>query len=231
MFKRSKRRDAQSQEGGKLNSKSIVRIAISLMVAIIAFVGLTTFESYVLSDKDTKTVIVASKNIPSGTFIDDGNRDTFFAEKVVNATLVTDTTFKKIEDIEGKILTDVSAGEIMTQNRLFNTAYVNQEFSDPVMVSFAILAAEDGLNGHIRKGDLVDLIYTNKNDLGENASAKFLENVYIINAYDASYTLIEDEDLSTQAMYFDIYLEHEEAEYFNTIANNSNISIVKLTNN
>lgn len=231
MFKKSKRRENQPQEGGKLNSKSMVRIAISLLVAIVAFVGLTMFESYVLSDKDTKTVIVASKDIPTGTFIDEDNRNTFFEEKVVNAALVTSTTFTKVEDVEGKILTDVSKGEIITQNRLFNTAYVNQEFSDPVMVSFAILTAEDGLNGHIRKGDLVDLVYTSKNDLGEASATLFLENVYIINAYDASYVKIEDEDLSTQAMYFDIYIEHDNAEFFNAIAGSSNISIVKLTNN
>ena len=230
MFKKSKRRSTQNSSTSKLQNKSLVRIIFSLFIAIIAWVAATSFESYLLSDKNVETVVVAKKDIPKDTYIDDKNRETFFEYAVVNADFVSEVTIKDMKEINGKMTVSIKKNGILTTDFLINTAEANENFLKPVEVSFAIANANNGINGYIRKGDIVSLIVTSTDrQTGEKMSSLYKSDVYIIDALDSSYKIIDASDTTSQAVYFKIYIESEEAAEFNTILANDEISIVKQT--
>ena len=84
----SKRRSDQEQRNkSKFDSKSITRIVISLFVAIVAGIGITSEESYLLSDKNVTSVVIAAADIKEGTLIDDTNVNEYFKMKDVNIFL------------------------------------------------------------------------------------------------------------------------------------------------
>lgn len=185
------------------------------------------FEAHLLSDKNVTEIVVAKKDIESGTYIDEDNRDDFFETAVVNSDLVTRTTVTNIDDIKGKSLCKLSAGEIASKNQFFNTSFVNSNIKSPVSVSFSIEKADSGLNGYLRRGDLVDIIATKKDENGSAQSIVYLENTYIINVYDESFAKISEDDTTSKAVYFEIYIEKEKEAEFSQMLNDYSISMVR----
>ena len=191
MFKKSKRRSAQEP---KTSNKSLTRVVISLLAGALVWFGLVEMERYLLTDKAIATVIVASTDIPSGTLIDENNVAEYFNTKEVNANLVTATTVKETTELYGKALTDISSGEIITTNRIFNTAWVNENYTDPVKVSFTVSSADSAVNGILRSGDLVDIMTLSTDETGKVTTKVLLSNVYLLNVYNSSFTEIASTD-------------------------------------
>lgn len=226
MFKKNKRKSVQ-EKANKLETKSLTRIVISMFIAVIAWAGMIAFEAHLLSDKNVTDVIIAKKNIEAGTYIDENNQSEFFETIAVNSDLVTETTITDASTIEGKVLCSLSAGEIVSTNQFFNTAFVNTSIKDPVSVSFAIEKADSGLNGYLRRGDLVDIIITKKAEDGTTESNVYMENTYIINAYDEAFVKISEDDTTSKAVYFEIYIEKEKEAEFSQILTDYTVSLVR----
>lgn len=229
MFNKGSKRKANQEKKNKYASKSLTRIIVSLFIAVVAWIGATSFEAYLLSDKNTAQVVMAKKDVTAGTFIDDENRNTYFTEKTVNSNLVTDTTITDLSQINGKTAIDITSGEIITTNRLYSTESMTETFKDPVEITFTVSAADRAICGGIRRGDIVDIIGIS-NDENDTTTSKIIkENVYVLDAYNSSGTKIESNDMSSQAVSFKIQVERKDAAVYNMAFSSSELTVVKVT--
>lgn len=227
--KESKRRGDQEKKKSKYESKSITRIVISLFVAIAAFIGATYYESYLLSDKNVSMVVVAAEDVAKGTLVDAFNASKYFTLKEVNSSLVTDATLTDINQIDGKAITDISAGEIITEQRFYDTGYVIDQFNDPVEMTFAVSDANRSVSGSIREGDLIDVLEI-VTENGTKRSQVLLKNAYVLCAYDSSGYVIDRGDRSSAATIFKVYIERADQEYYNLAFSSSQLSVSKVVN-
>lgn len=221
-FKKGKTR---SRTEKKPMNKSLTKALVAILVAIIGWTGLTFVESYILTDKNVTSVVIASADIPQGTIITKDNAENYFKKENVNSDLVTKSTVTDIKSIEGKFLTNVAAGEIVTSDRYYETKDT-RDLKNPVSLTFAAGSAENSVNGTIRGGDNVD-IYTSvtTNDVVTYQLAR--ENVYIENAYDSSYAKIDSADQATVASTFLVKLDEDDAANFKNAISQGDLLMVK----
>lgn len=230
MFNKGNKRKANQEKKNKYASKSLTRVIVSLFVAILAWIGATTFEAYLLSDKNVAEVIVAEKNIPSGTLIDESNRNKYFSIKTVNSNLVTKETLTKLENVSGKTATNISSGEIITSHRFYDTEIVNYNLKDPVEITFTVNSADKAVCGRIRKGDLIDIIGIIEDDKQGPVSKEIKKNVYVLEAYDSAGVVIDSADTESQAISFKIYIERSEVPNCNMMFGTAEITVAKVIN-
>jgi len=226
-FNKGSKRHAAQENKNKYASKTLIRVIVSLFIAIIAYVGTVSFEAYLLSDKNVTTVVVATKDIPADVLIDDENRNEYFSTQTINSNLVTSTTLKELKAASGKTATAITKGEIITTNRFYNTNSANDSIKNPVEFSFTVSAADKAANGSIRRGDIVDIIGIIES-AGIVTSRSIKEDVYIVEAYNNSGKAISDTDVDTQAVSFKIYIERRDTEYYNQLFNSAEITLVKV---
>lgn len=221
-FKKGKTR---SRTEKKPMNKSLTKALVAILVAIIGWTGLTFVESYILTDKNVTSVVIASADIPQGTIITEDNAENYFKKENVNSDLVTKTTVTDIKNIEGKFLTNVSAGEIITSDRYYKTGDT-RDLKNPVNLTFASGSAENSVNGSIRGGDIVDIyVSTTVNEITTYQLAR--ENVYIENAYDSSYAKIDSADQAAVASSFLVKLEEDDAANFKNAISKGDLLMVK----
>lgn len=221
-FKKGKTR---SRTEKKPMNKSLTKALVAILVAIIGWTGLTFVESYILTDKNVTSVVIASVDIPQGTVITKDNAENYFKKENVNSDLVTKATVTDIKNIEGKFLTNVAAGEIVTSDRYYETGDT-RELKNPVSLTFAAGSAENSVNGTIRGGDIVD-IYVSVSDNNSTTYQLARENVYIENAYDSSYARIDSADQTTVASTFLVKLEEDDAANFKNAISQGDLLMVK----
>jgi len=228
MFNKGNKRRANQEKKNKYASKSLTRVIVSLFIAILAWVGATSFEAYLLSDKNTATVVMATKDLPADLLIDETNRNSYFVTKTVNANLVTDATISDISETSGKTLGAISTGEIITSNRFYSTDYAN-DLEDPVEITFTVSSADRAICGGIRRGDIVDIIGISETANRVLQSKPIKEDVYIVEAYTSSGKTIKDSDLDSQAVSFKIRVERKEAAAYNMAFESAQITVVKVS--
>ena len=221
-FKKGKTR---SRTEKKPMNKSLTKALVAILVAIIGWTGLTFVESYILTDKNVTSVVIASADISQGTIITENNVDEYFKTEKVNSDLVTKKTITNVKDIKGKFLTDMAAGEIVTSDRYYETGDT-RELKNPVNLTFAAGSAENSVNGTIRGGDIVD-IYVSVRDNDTTTYQLARENVYIENAYDSSYVKIDSADQTTVASSFLVKLEENDAANFKNAISQGDLLMVK----
>ena len=202
MFKKGKTRSRREHKKGS----SLTKCIIAIVIAGVAWMGLTMAESYILMDKNVTIVCIAKSDIPKGTIITSENVDSFFSEKSVNSELVSKTTVTDKTEIVGKILVNISEGEIVSSNEFVDTAYAEESFANPKIYSFSVTSATSAVNGLIREGDLVDIYATVTDEGGDTFNKLIKGNVYIRGAYDSSLAAINSSDTTTLATSFIIYL-------------------------
>lgn len=221
-FKKGK---THSRTEKKPMNKSLTKALVAILAAIIGWTGLTFVESYILADKNVTSVVIASADIPQGTIITEDNAGNYFKKENVNSDLVTKTTVTDIKSIEGKFLTNMSAGEIVTSDRYYKTNDT-RKLKNPVNLTFASGSAENSVNGSIRGGDIVDIyVSTTVDQTTTYQLAK--ENVYIENAYDSSYVKIDSSDQAAVASSFLVKLEEDDAASFKNAICNGDLLMVK----
>lgn len=225
MFKKGNTRPRTEEQ--KPVKKSLTKALLAIVVAIVAWVGLTFVESYVLMDKNVSTVIVASVDIPEGTVLNSDNINEYVTKKEVNSNLVTSTTIVDTDQIKGKTLVNISAGEIMTSSRYEDLSYVEDDLKDPTEVSFSVSTANNANNGYIREGDLVDVYASVDNKDNKSEFQRIRENVYIDGAYDGSFAKINSADKSVAATNFVIKMEADDVASFKNYTENGTVILVK----
>lgn len=226
---KSKRKSEQEKQNkSRFEAKSITRVVVSLFVAVAAFIGATYYESYLLSDKNVTSVVVATADIKKGMLIDETNVNEYFKMKEVNSSLVSKDTLQSLDDITGKTSVDITKGEIITSQRLIDISKERDRFKDPVIITYAVTEPSYAVGGSLREGDIVDIMEViTDEETGKTTSQVLIEDAYILTAWDNSGNVISRDDTAASAMSFAVYVEREEEENFNP-AVHTEISMSKV---
>lgn len=230
MFKKGKSRTKEKKE--HTASKSLTKWAVTLVVGLVVWVGLTAAQAYVLTDKDISPAVYALNDIEEGTIISSKNVKDYFGVESVNSALITTTTYTSLDDITGRLVTPVSKGEILSSTKVKDSSTVNSGIKDPVEVSFAVSRADSAVNGYIRAGDVVDLYIAEdtEEDTVHKTNKLLLSNVYIVASYDSSYLEIQSNDTTSTALYFVIEMERDDVAKFYDAAGDNDVTMVRVKN-
>jgi hypothetical protein len=230
MFKKGKSRTKEKKE--HTVSKSLTKWAVTLVVGLVVWVGLTAAQAYVLTDKDISPAVYALKDIEEGTIISSKNVKDYFGIESVNSALITTTTYTSLDDITGRLITPVSKGEILSSTKVKDSSTINSNIKDPVEVSFAVSRADSAVNGYIRAGDVVDLYIAEgtEEDTIHKTNKLLLSNVYIVASYDSSYLEIQSNDTTSTALYFVIEMERDDVAKFYDAAGDNDVTMVRVKN-
>lgn len=161
--------------------KKFGKIAISLIISIILFVGLLVLESNITSPNGKVEVVKAVDNIKEGTVIDESNKDSLFEVVTVDGSLDFETALRKTDDLIGGIIdTEIKKGEIISSERLIDKDSVLGKIEYPVETSVRVTDISQVVGGTLREGDIIDISVVNSTT---TENEKVLEGVYVSKAF------------------------------------------------
>lgn len=161
----------------KKGEKKFGKIAISLIVSIVLFVGLLMLEKSIITPNGTAMVVIAKSDIKEGTYINDENKDEFFEVKEVDGSLDFSSSVKSIDELNNTIIdTEISKGEIVSNLRVVNKDDILSEIEDKVETSIRVSDVSQVVGGILREGDMINISVVNSTTT-ENETV--LENVYV----------------------------------------------------
>lgn len=214
-----------------MKNKSILKIGISLVIAILLFVVLIMTEQSILSDYEKVKVVVVKQDVPKGTEITSENVDKYFKEyevdknleaegsfkelRVTNAKEKTDKKDEKVETskqdkketctLEGYVtLDEIKKNEILNEKDLRKKNDMLAGIDLPTEVTFKVNTIDASLGGSLRSGTMVDItVYSNR----DQVSNYVLKNAYIYKAMAENGQLVGNDDTSTNTTMFTVIVD------------------------
>ena len=169
--------------------KKFGKIAISLIISIILFVGLLVLESNITSPNGKVEVVKAVNNIKEGTVIDENNKDSLFEVVTVDGSLDFETVLRNTDELEGRIIdTEIKKGEIISSKRLIDNDCVLGKIENPVETSVRVTDISQVVGGILREGDIIDISVVNSTT---TENEKVLEGVYVSKAFSSDGTEVD----------------------------------------
>ncbi|WP_302640432.1 hypothetical protein [uncultured Clostridium sp.] len=169
--------------------KKFGKIAISLIISIILFVGLLVLESNITSPNGKVEVVKAVNNIKEGTVIDENNKDSLFEVVTVDGSLDFETVLRNTDELVGRIIdTEIKKGEIISSKRLIDKDSVLGKIENPVETSVRVTDISQVVGGILREGDIIDISVVNSTT---TENEKVLEGVYVSKAFSSDGTEVD----------------------------------------
>ena len=169
--------------------KKFGKIAISLIISIILFVGLLVLESNITSPNGKVEVVKAVNNIKEGTVIDENNKDSLFEVVTVDGSLDFETVLRNTDELVGRIIdTEIKKGEIISSKRLIDKDSVLGKIENPVETSVRVTDISQVVGGILREGDIIDISVVNSTT---TENEKVLEGVYVSKAFSSDRTEVD----------------------------------------
>lgn len=169
--------------------KKFGKIAISLIISIILFVGLLVLESNITSPNGKVEVVKAVNNIKEGTVIDENNKDSLFEVVTVDGSLDFETVLRNTDELVGRIIdTEIKKGEIISSERLIDKDSVLGKIENPVETSVRVTDISQVVGGILREGDIIDISVVNSTT---TENEKVLEGVYVSKAFSSDGTEVD----------------------------------------
>ena len=169
--------------------KKFGKIAISLIISIILFVGLLVLENNITSPNGKVEVVKAVNNIKEGTVIDENNKDSLFEVVTVDGSLDFETALRNTDELVGGIIdTEIKKGEIISSERLIDKDSVLGKIENPVETSVRVTDISQVVGGILREGDIIDISVVNSTT---TENEKVLEGVYVSKAFSSDGTEVD----------------------------------------
>ena len=152
--------------------------------------------------------------------------DKYFEQVSVELTAIPGTVFASVNDLpqNGIYIEDSMAkSQMVLSGDISTTDAVMDKYKAGYQVtSFNAMEFADGVNGSLRKGDIVDVYAV---DPATEVLTLYAENVYVSEVYDSSGKKItEDSEVATS---FTVYVTPEEVESVNMAVVNGNVQLYK----
>ena len=199
-----------------MKNKSILKIGISLVIAILLFVVLIMTEQSILSDYEKVKVVVVKQDVPKGTEITAKNVDTYFNMYEVDKKLEAEGSFKTLKKtdektkketctLEGYVaLDEIKKNEILNEKDLRKKNDMLAGIDLPTEVTFKVNTIDASLGGSLRSGTMVDItVYSNR----DQVSNYVLKNAYIYKAMAENGQLVGNDDTSTNTTMFTVIVD------------------------
>ena len=159
--KRSKKKKNQKKD----HKLTVAMVAI--ITAFIVFIVLLVIQDRIINEGVTRSVVVATVNIPAGTKLTQENMPNYLAVEQWPEEQIPEGVFANGVSLVDKVLDrDVKAKELITEGCLFAEDFFD-EVQDPVELSIAVGDLGKAVAGTLRAGDLVDIKTVIKVDMDE----------------------------------------------------------------
>lgn len=216
--KKTKRQEKKGQwkSGGKEKVLSVVKTL--LLPAL--FAGIVVCAIYLsmqqkASEEEFKTTVVCMKeDVPGNTYVTAEDIDSYFITEQVEIAAVPATAYRMVDDLPEKgfyIDNAMAKSQMVLKDDLADTDAVMDKYKAGYEVtSFHTQEFANGVNGSLRKGDIVD-VYAK--DPATEMLVLLVSDVYISDVYDNSGKRIsEPDEIATS---FTVYVTEEEVEQMN----------------
>lgn len=159
-----------------MNKKKFGKIVLSLIVAIVTFIGLLFMQRNILKPNGEVTMIVAKEKIDKRTLIDENNINELFVEKKIDGDLKVDNGVFKKSDLLNKVTDDyIEKNEILASSSFVeDTSLVDMK--DPIEVSVRATDISQVVGGVIRANDKINISIINEITKQEE---KVIDNVHV----------------------------------------------------
>lgn len=219
------------EEGGLVKkeqgSKTGIRLLISFILTIMLVIAIIVVRNKLTEKEQECTIIKSIQPIAENFLVTNENFSDFFVvDEVVQSDLPVNSVTKK-SDLIGKFF--VSA---VTDNTIITSLYVTDEkdilqtMDTPIVSGISVDSASNMVNGILRTGDIVDLIF-----YSENERVYIIENVYITQVFDANGREISRNDKETVASKVNVYIEADYSLRFAEHLQNDTLYINKVNYN
>lgn len=215
------------------SSKSVTRIAISLILAILLFAGMVAYENYILNKHETVNVVRVKADILSESEkISKADFSNIFEVTAIDKSLDSKNYLHSTDEIaEGYITNDLNKGEIVTKKDISEENEKTAYAKNPIEVSIKVSDISGDVGGILRSGDMVNVFFvTATPDGAANSSvvSQFGDSAYYVDkAIDSSGNILVDDTGS--AAYINLIIDESEEETFNNAVVNGEVrmSLIK----
>lgn len=234
-MKKEAKKEAKTVKKGKGNSIRAKILSVVKVVVIPAlFAGIVSLLIYMAMDNKAaeaqlKTQVVVMKDtVAANTYISEDEVSDYFEEVSVDLTAVPEAAYRNIKDLpEGGFYVEsaMEASQMVLKDDVNKVTEAMAKYQNGYEVtSFAAESFDGGVNGSLRKGDIVDVYAL---DPATDMLTLMAENVYVAEGYDSSGNKVsEPEDIATS---FTVYVTEDEVEQINNAVVYGNIQMYLKT--
>lgn len=149
-----KKRKAKQTKGG---DKKLVAALVALICAFVIFIVMLTVQKYIINSEETKSVIVATVDVPKGVVLTEENMLNYFSMEQRPVSDLPENTFSTGHALTGKITgCEIYAHQVVTDNLIIAENFY-EGIEDPVEISIEVEKIGQAVAGTLRAGDVIDL--------------------------------------------------------------------------
>ena len=214
--KARRKEEAAKSGSGKEKALSIVKtLAIpTIIAAIIVCVIYVVVDSKASADELKTEVLCMVKDVPANTIVTADNVKDYFAVVSVDMAAVPDNAYKQLSELpkDGFYIENaMSKSQMVFKDDIATVDAILDKYKDGYEItSFKAPDFTRGVNGCIRKGDIVDVYAV---DPTTDMLILLAENVYVYEVYDSSGNKVTGKD--EIATSFTVYVTEAEVENLN----------------
>ena len=214
--KARRKEEAAKSGSGKEKALSIVKtLAIpTIIAAIIVCVIYVVVDSKASADELKTEVLCMVKDVPANTIVTADNVKDYFAVVSVDMAAVPDNAYKQLSELpkDGFYIENaMSKSQMVFKDDISIVDAILDKYKDGYEItSFKAPDFTRGVNGCIRKGDIVDVYAV---DPTTDMLILLAENVYVYEVYDSSGNKVTSKD--EIATSFTVYVTEAEVENLN----------------
>ena len=214
--KARRKEEAAKSGSGKEKALSIVKtLAVpTIIAAIIVCVVYVVVDSKASADELKTEVLCMVKDVPANTIVTADNVKDYFTVVSVDMAAVPDNAYKQLSDLpkDGFYIENaMSKSQMVLKDDIATVDAILDKYKDGYEItSFKAPDFTRGVNGCIRKGDIVDVYAV---DPTTDMLILLAENVYVYEVYDSSGNKVTSKD--EIATSFTVYVTEAEVENLN----------------
>lgn len=214
--KARRKEEAAKSGSGKEKALSVVKtLAVpTIIAAIIVCVIYVVVDSKASADELKTEVVCMVKDVPANTIVTADNVKDYFTTVSVEMVAVPDNAYKQLSDLpkDGFYIENaMSKSQMVLKDDIATVDAILDKYKDGYEItSFKAPDFTRGVNGCIRKGDIVDVYAV---DPTTDMMILLAEDVYVYEVYDSSGNKVTSKD--EIATSFTVYVTEAEVENLN----------------
>lgn len=224
MFRRKLK---QKSNGNKKNkSYPIKKFLFSLILAILAYLGLVSAEKSILQAYQKCTVVLVKKEIEENTVITNANAEEYFCLAEIPSKLKTNHTASSYKElIENIACVPLAKGEIVSKSRFMKIEEILKEIHDPVEVSLEASDLSQMVGGILRQGDIINISVVNN---VSKVNQEVLNSVYVTKVFDTNGKRISKTQKDVSAVILNVIIDRKEIQNFNEKISLGDVRVCKV---
>lgn len=214
--KKQMAKEAKKIKGGDSKVLSVLKTLVipAVFAAIVVCVLYVAIEKNTAQKEMKTTVVCMRQEVKANTYVKADDIDKYFTTTSVELAAVPTTAIKSISELskEGFYIENTmsKAQMVLSDNLAVKNEVMDKYLDGYEKTSFAAESFVGGVNGSLRKGDIVDVYAV---DPATEMLMIMAENVYIEEVYNSSGNKIgEDSEIATA---FTVYVTKNEVEKIN----------------